>query len=379
MSQQTEQHSAYNNHEFGKPLRNKKKRSAVFIVVVISVGVHVLGLGIFGVIKIVETIAPPPEFEAPPIVEMDAPPPPPPPPPPTKRTQKSLPRPQPLAAKNPQNMSVPAIVMQESDVSFGRGVGGGFGEIGGGILERVNISAFGFDRAMENTLEGNLYDFKRDEKGKAIPNLDNSNDKIRLTKEVMLAFSRNFDLSKLDRDFAKSDKSLYASYFIIPNQSANAAPKAFSVEGEMQPSAICAVYRGTYRPQKGGRFRLMGKGDDVLIVSVNGKIVLDASWSNGPYSSWRQSSAAARTDEGNGIKEFGLGQPRITGNWFDLREGVETEVEIVIAEVPGGRFGAYLLIQEEGMNPRIFSTRPLSKQDKEFLRKSHRDAAKYLD
>ncbi|MDB4345742.1 hypothetical protein OAA45_00285 [bacterium] len=138
-------HLPHNNKELGKPLRNPKKRSAVFLVVMISVGAHVLGLGIFGVIKIVETISPPPEFEAPPIMEMDTPPPPPPPPPTTKRTQKSLPRPQPLAAKNPQNMSVPAIVMQDSDVSFGRGMGGGFGEMGGGILDRVDISFFGIE------------------------------------------------------------------------------------------------------------------------------------------------------------------------------------------------------------------------------------------
>ncbi len=133
----------HDNNQLGKALRNPKKRSAVFIVVVVSIGVHVLGLGIFGVIKIVETISPPPEFEAPPIVEMDTPPPPPPPPPTTKRSQKSLPRPQPLAAQNPQNMSVPLIVMQESDMSFGRGMGGGLGELGGGIMDRVDISFFG--------------------------------------------------------------------------------------------------------------------------------------------------------------------------------------------------------------------------------------------
>ncbi len=135
----------HNQNELGKTLRSPKKRGAIFIVIVVSVGVHVLGLGIFGVIKIVETISPPPEFEAPPVVEVAPPPPPPPPPPTTKRSQKSLPRPQPLAAQNPQNMSVPAIAMEESDLSFGRGIGGGLGELGGGIMDRIDVSFFGIE------------------------------------------------------------------------------------------------------------------------------------------------------------------------------------------------------------------------------------------
>ncbi len=145
MSSETNSPLPHNQNELGKALRSPKKRSAVFIVVVVSVGIHVLGLGIFGVIKIVETISPPPEFEAPPVVEVAPPPPPPPPPPTTKRSQRSLPRPQPLAAQNPQNLSVPAIAMQESDLSFGRGMGGGLGELGGGILDRVDISFFGIE------------------------------------------------------------------------------------------------------------------------------------------------------------------------------------------------------------------------------------------
>ncbi|MDP4609617.1 MAG: hypothetical protein NWT02_00335 [Opitutales bacterium] len=136
----------HNDNQLGKPLRSKKKRGAVFIVIAISVGVHVLGLGIFGIIKIVETIAPKPEFEAPPVEIVDQPPPPPPPPPTTKRTQKSMPRPQPLVAQNPQNLDVPMIEMQDSNLAIGgRGVGGGFGELGGGMLDRVDISFFGIE------------------------------------------------------------------------------------------------------------------------------------------------------------------------------------------------------------------------------------------
>ena len=64
----------HNENQLGQPFRNKKKRGAVFIVVVASIVVHALGLGALGVMKIVETVAAPPEFEAPPVVANKPPP-----------------------------------------------------------------------------------------------------------------------------------------------------------------------------------------------------------------------------------------------------------------------------------------------------------------
>lgn len=375
----------HDDDELGKPLRNKQKRSAVFIVVAISVGAHVIGLGIFGVIKIVDTISPTPEFEAPPIVEMDTPPPPPPPLPTTKRTQKSLPRPQPLAAKNPQNMSVPAIVMQESDVSFGRGVGGGFGEIGGGILDRVNLSAFGFDRAMEGALAGTLLDFKNDENGKAMkgmpaPKRGTNMALIPYFEPIVRKYSSNMDVSKFLREYTKAEKNLYASYFVIPFQSATIAPRSFGAEGQIQPSMIGVHYEGTYKPEKSGTFRLVGRADDILLVRINGKMVLDGSVV-GNYSNWSYNSANQKKDKEKSRSFFGFKENfyAVTGGWFNLREGVETEVEIFISEVPGGHFGAYILVEEQGVPElKLFTTRSLSEQDKAFLKKLHPDVIQFL-
>lgn len=137
----------HNTQELGKPLRNKKKRSAVFIVIVISIAVHVLaGLGLAAV-KVIEVLQPEPEFEAPPVVEVKPPPPPPPPPPTSKRAQRSMPRPQPLAVKNAQNMNVPAIEMNNANLTVGggRGFGGGLGQLGGAVADSLRISFFGVE------------------------------------------------------------------------------------------------------------------------------------------------------------------------------------------------------------------------------------------
>jgi len=142
----------HNEQNLGKPLRSRKKRSAVFIVIVASIAVHVLaGLGLAAV-KIIEVLQPEPEFEAPPVVEMKPPPPPPPPPPTTKRSQRSLPRPQPLAVKNAQNTNVPAIEMNDANLTVGggRGFGGGLGALGGAVADSLRISFFGMESTGSN-------------------------------------------------------------------------------------------------------------------------------------------------------------------------------------------------------------------------------------
>ena len=366
----------HNEQNLGKPLRSKKKRSAVFIVIVASIAVHVLaGLGLAAV-KIIEVLQPEPEFEAPPIVEMKPPPPPPPPPPTTKRSQRSLPRPQPLAVKNAQNTNVPAIEMNDANLTVGggRGFGGGLGSLGGAVADSLRITSFGYDRAMEGTLEGTLYDFKQDSQGKPIK----SQSKAKV-KSTLLAFTRNFNIREFERSFYKADNKLYASYFVIPFGDASIAPKSFGVENEIKPTMLAASYQGTYRPIETGRFRLVGRGDDAMVVRINNKIVLDGSL--GSYSNWRQNTSLAISDQSRPRVLFDF-YPRfyaMTGDWFDLREGVETEIEVLISEVPGGMFGAYLLIEKEGEpGLKIFSTRPLSDQDKRFLRKLHPDSAQFI-
>ncbi|MGJ8654764.1 MAG: hypothetical protein ACSHX8_16000 [Opitutaceae bacterium] len=375
----------HNEQELGRPLRNKKKRSAVFIVVAASIAAHVLaGLGLAAV-KIIEVLQPEAEFEAPPVVAVKPPPPPPPPPPTTKRAQRSLPRPQPLLAQNPQNLDVPAIEMNDSNLTIGggRGFGGGLGALGGGVADSIRITSFGFDQALEGTLTGVLYDLKRNKSGRefdTVKDADNMKQKTAYGAEVVSDFARSFNLSKFDRNFTKSTKSLYASYFVIPSQSANVAPKSFSAEKEIEPSLIAAVYTGSYKPVESGRFRFVGKADDVLLIRVNGKLVLDGSWAMEQYSNWRPSAKAKQAIEEDQSKYFGLGQPIVTGDWFDLTAGVATEIDVLIAEIPGGQFGAYILIEKEGeLKKRIFTTRPLRDEDKDFLRKTHRDAGRFLD
>jgi len=378
----------HNEQNLGKPLRSKKKRSAVFIVIVASIAVHLLaGLGLAAV-KIIEVLQPEPEFEAPPVVEMKPPPPPPPPPPTTKRSQRSLPRPQPLAVKNAQNTNVPAIEMNDANLTIGggRGFGGGLGALGGAVADSLRITSFGFDRAMEGTLEGTLFDFKTDRNKQPIRNLPPVTTNpinmalIPYIESNIRSYATRFDIRQLEQKYYRADKNLYASYFVIPFQRAAIAPRSFGAEGQIQPSMLGVHYEGSYKPQKTGTFRLVGRGDDILLVRVNGKLVLDGSVV-GNYSNFSYLSTNARKDKENPRAFFGFNSNfyAVTGNWFNLREGVGTKVEIFISEVPGGDFGAYILMEEQGVpGLKLFTTRPLSDQDKAFLTKLHPDVKRFF-
>jgi hypothetical protein len=290
-----------------------------------------------------------------------------------------MPRPQPLAAQNPQNRSVPAIEINKSNLTVGggRGFGGGLGTLGGAVSDSIRITSFGFDRAMEGTLEGTLYDLKRNPRGKSL--LKEDTDKIQYGKDIIRRLTGSFNRRSLDSKYLKSETLLYSAYFLIPNMEASVAPRSFQAEEVMEPSLLCAVYTGTYRPQKTGKFRLFGKGDDALVVRINGRTVLDGSWHKDTYSKWNQSQSLVRHDEKKPQKYFGLTQNGVTGSWFQLEKDQETKVDVVVAEVPGGYFGAYLLIEEDGVpGKRLFTTRPLSDKDKEFLRKTHPDAAQFI-
>ncbi len=131
----------------------RKKRGAVFIVIIVSIAGHLLAGGILAVIKITEVLQREAEFEAPPLEAVTPPPPPPPPPPTASRTQRSMPRPQPMAAQNPMNMEVPVIEIDRSNMNMlsGRGLGGGLGSIGGGVMDSItSIKFFGMESSGGN-------------------------------------------------------------------------------------------------------------------------------------------------------------------------------------------------------------------------------------
>ena len=103
---------------------------------------------------------------------------------------------------------------------------------------------------------------------------------------------------------------------------------------------LLALYKGEISAPETGKYRFVGRGDDVLIVRVKKRVVLDASLN--PQTGW--SGDDPLNYKYDAYYDFGL----VLGDWIYLREGDEVQMEVLIGEEPGGGFHCQLYIQQEG-------------------------------
>ncbi len=214
------------------------------------------------------------------------------------------------------------------------------------------LTDFGYTGKTEGTLEATLIDLKRDRSGDPI--------NVGRMEAIREFTDSSWNLSSLTRKFYSARNKLYGSYWMIPNGPASKAPKAFGVEGEIEPSGIVAFYEGTYTPPRDMEIRLCGMADDVLVVRLNSRIILDASW-NGGYTD--------QTIDDSGPNLPGVPKSIRYGEWVKLRAGQVYDLKILLSEVPGGAFCCFLFYQEKGSEDlKVFSTKPLTGQEKRILR-----------
>ncbi|MFP4261015.1 MAG: hypothetical protein ACLFS1_08040 [Opitutales bacterium] len=114
------------------------------------------------------------------------------------------------------------------------------------------------------------------------------NDIVSGFKGIAREFTRTFDVDKLRREYFAAETKLFASYLIVPYQKASIAPESFGADGVIEPTLIGAIYKRSFKPRESGTFRFLGRGDDILVVRVNGRVVLDASWHPLTYTDWQQ-------------------------------------------------------------------------------------------
>jgi hypothetical protein len=118
---------------------------------------------------------------------------------------------------------------------------------------------------------------------------------------------------------------------------------------EFDPIHWCIHYKGKIAHKEGGRFRFAGLGDDVMLVRLNGKMVLNAIW-GGQNGGWKEVTAYRNPYDEENLKYF-LGHGEMAfGEWFELEPGVPVDMEVLIGEIPGGVYAAMLLVQQEGVD-----------------------------
>ncbi len=224
------------------------------------------------------------------------------------------------------------------------GIKGGLGNMGGDGLGSMGFDMdigdlFGGSSSGGNELVGTFFDLKQTQKGKPT----GMNDARYIA--TLQRFMKSWDIRRLEDYFVAPTKK-YATFFMIPDISANAAPKAYGVDNVVQPKHWVAYYTGKISAPETGHYRFCGTGDDVLVVRIRRRLVLDAG---------TQRKTGWQSDDDNNARYPALQtksykqRPMYIGDWFKLTAGKPSEIEILLGEMPGGLFYCRLLIQKKGV------------------------------
>lgn len=245
--------------------------------------------------------------------------------------------------------------------------GGGLGGIGFGL----DIDLFGGNKGSGNELEGTFFDLKMDPKGnpsdmeyvkrgssKEEQEKENKEEGPKNNEfiETIRNFSKSWNLRRLENQYFKAPKSKFATTFMLPYMAAEEAPKAYGVQDEVDPKRWIAYYTGKIAAPETGRYRFWGIADDILMVRVKRNLVIDANYPQfkGKITDWDSK------DKRNRKLKLGSEQPYVIGDWFHMTKGKPTDMEVLIGEIPGGKFYCRLLIEQDGVEyPRGKGGRPV--------------------
>lgn len=229
------------------------------------------------------------------------------------------------------------------------------------VEKRMGGTVFGFQERLEGDLVGTMYDLKRNARGDPrVPQYARDIGTIMSGRMAPSAFS----------EFYRLPRRLYLTHLFVPYSAATTGPAAFGVQDLMEPTQWVVHYTGELQPRTGGRFRFVGMFDDLLVVAINGRTVLEFLWTGDP-SPW------APSDFVDAHPCF-AGKPLVYGDWVTLPDDQPTRIDILVGEHPGGRVGGVLLLQQEGVNypveangrpilP-IFTMLPLNAKERDRMR-----------
>ncbi len=223
-----------------------------------------------------------------------------------------------------------------SGLGFGNGSGMGVGGMGGG---GAGLTMFGARGGVG--LVGRFYDLKQTPDGQPTELAPQGNASDAQYVEVVRKFVANWDPRVLER-FYRSPNTLVAQQLYIPICPSDDAAKAFGEQKRCSGYRWLVHYKGTVVAPRDGTFRFIGRGDNLMMVRLNGKHVLD-----GGYPTEYQVDPGVNTD--NNLGPAGAKGWMLSGGaWFDVRRGDLMKIEVVIGD-GGGVFNDYLLIEEKGV------------------------------
>jgi hypothetical protein len=194
------------------------------------------------------------------------------------------------------------------------------------------VSLFGAPDA-SGGLEGHFYDLKKDRLNRATG----------MDPGTYATFLKSFTSGAWAipsrYKFRESDAALHAKCFFFPAIRDTEAARAFRAP-DSGAGLWIAHYKGAFTAPASGSFRLVGFGDNVLVVKIGDAIVLDAS-DHGYTGRRRERAGEVKFPAKSGAT------PVFFGAWITLREGEVKPIEVVVGD-EGGIFCAGLFLQKQG-------------------------------
>ena len=188
----------------------------------------------------------------------------------------------------------------------------------------------------ESALMGIFYDLKQTQDRKPI-----TMDHPAYFKAIEDFVNGGWDESILNK-YYRSSTPLYTTQFMLASIPSEMAPKAFGVDKYCQGGFWLAHYKGQVTPPKDGTYRFVGWSDCQIVVAVNGKLALVASyWKDKPMLNVScERAASAFYPGGEGLK---------AGPWFDMKASEPVDLDVLWGD-NGGICSCFLLVQEKGAN-----------------------------
>ena len=255
-----------------------------------------------------------------------------------KKTSKPKPTTRIVTKMNRANM--PEIQLPEMS-GLGDGIGGGIGGFDM-MPDFEEVTIFGGGQSIGNDFIGTFYDFKRDRQGNFISMSDRE-----FTDRLAKFVQGGWKSAQLAR-YYQSPKKLYATCFMIPPTLSSLGPRSFGEE--TGGWTWMALYKGKLVYPEDIRFRFWGFGDDILVLRVDGKVVLNGCWHhNGANMYITDIGGRWQSTSVDDIRFWYGGNKARVGDWIELKAGEPIDMEVMIGEVPGGIFSSMLTVQVEGV------------------------------
>ncbi len=236
----------------------------------------------------------------------------------------------------------PALSNQTAAVSGGAKAKGDGGKGKGPKIRLGNIFG-GVKGSAANVLTGSFYDLKQtsDRKESDVgKKFDEYEDRFPAYNKVMLDIVKRWRLDKLE-DYYKAPDTIKTTQIAIPSVKAQIAPEIFKVERKVKPSGWALVYSGLITPPETGTYRFVGHADDVLFVAINGDVVFEGCWSF----EFQQEFSKIHTAQ---FPHFNTDDQKISaGKWIKMNEGEIYPIEVIVGEIPGGWFSAWLMVEQK--------------------------------